>query len=177
MGPGLKSGCLMPSEPKRSRSNKDQVDITFSLDPVDNERLANLYGQLDEHLRLIEKRLGVDIHARGELFRVSGDQEAVQATEKAIRNLYKQTAEEVLTLSAINLHLQSSGLNETDQGLEVGIKTKRGMIRGRGPNQRQYLKNIAEYDVNFGVGPAGTGKTYLAVACAVDALERGEVGG
>ena len=161
----------MPSDPKRSRAKKDQVEITFSLDPVDNERLANLYGQLDEHLRLIEKRLGVDIHARGELFRVSGDADAVQATERAIRNLYKQTTEEVLTLSAINLHLQSSGLNDSNHGLEVGIKTKRGMIRGRGPNQRQYLKNISEFDVNFGVGPAGTGKTYLAVACAVDALE------
>lgn len=148
-----------------------QSTVTFSLDPVDNERLANLCGQLDEHLRLIEKRLGLDIAARGDLFQLTGEKEAVVAGERLIKMLYKSTAEEVLTPAAVNLQLQEAGLNEPSDGLGIGIKTRRGMIRGRGPNQKRYLKNIAEHDVNFGVGPAGTGKTFLAVACAVDALE------
>ena len=149
----------------------NQHTITFALEPVDNERLVNLCGQLDEHLRLIEKRLGVDIAARGELFQLSGEQAAIDAGKRLIERLYDQTQAEVLTPASVNIALQASGLDEPDSGLGVGIKTRRGMIRGRGPNQKRYLQNIQDYDVNFGIGPAGTGKTFLAVACAVDALE------
>ena len=155
--------------------NDKQHTISFSLEPVDNERLVNLYGQLDEHLRLIEKRLGIDINARGELFQLSGSPEAVRAGRQAIKALYKQAIDEVLTPQKVNLELQASELEGSTSDLEIGIKTRRGMIRGRGSNQRRYLKNIGAHDVNFGVGPAGTGKTFLAVACAVDALESEQV--
>ncbi len=157
-------------------STASETALTLELEPVDNERLANLCGHLDDHLRLIEHRLGVSIAARGNLFSVEGEVDAAQAARRVIRQLYRQTESEVLTPATINLHLQQSGLDEPEtEDVEAGIRTRRGMIRGRGPNQRRYLKHIAERDVNFGVGPAGTGKTFLAVACAVDALESDRV--
>ncbi len=148
----------------------------FELTPVDNERLANLCGPFDEHLRQIELRLGVEINNRGNIFRVLGDERPANAAAKVLRKLYLATAEEVLTGAQINLHLQQSGVdelldNQVNQAQEVAIKTKRGTIRGRGPNQSRYLSNIVRHDINFGIGPAGTGKTYLAVACAVEALQ------
>jgi len=165
----------MPGKSPSGSDGSGQSTSTFSLAPVDNERLANLYGQLDEHLRLIEKRLGLDIAARAELFQLTGQPDAIAVGERLIKSLYAQTETEVLTPSSINLYLQESGLNQPSSGLGIGIKTRRGMIRGRGPNQKRYLQNIADFDVNFGVGPAGTGKTFLAVACAVDALESEQV--
>lgn len=157
-------------------STATETSTTLELEPVDNERLANLCGHLDDHLRQIEKRLGVAISARGNLFGIEGDPEAVQAAERVLKGLYQQAVEEVLTPAVVNLHLQQSGLDELESDeVEVGIRTRRGLIRGRGPNQKRYLKRINECDVNFGVGPAGTGKTFLAVACAVDALESDRV--
>jgi hypothetical protein len=138
---------------------------TVVLEPVNNERLANLSGHLDEHLHIIENRLGVDIAARGELFQLKGEPGALEATERVLRELYAQTDSDVITPAAVNLHLQDAGLNEPESDVGVGIKTRRGMIRGRGPNQRRYLERIASHDVSFGVGPAGTGKTFLAVWC------------
>lgn len=154
-----------------SAKDGHQHTHTLTLEPVNNEWLANLCGQLDEHLRLIEHRLGIDIAARGELFQLTGPPDAVAAGERVLKALYEHAKSEVLTPSAVNLFLQDSGLNEPDSGLGLGIKTRRGMIRGRGPNQKRYLENIANHDISFGVGPAGTGKTFLAVACAVEALE------
>jgi phosphate starvation-inducible PhoH-like protein len=149
---------------------------TLELEPVDNERLANLCGHLDEHLRVIESRLGVGINARGNLFSIEGEPDAVNAARRVLRQLYRQSEEEILTPSMVNLHLQQAGLDEPEnEEIEVGIRTRRGMIRGRGPNQKRYLQRIRDCDVNFGVGPAGTGKTFLAVACAVDALESDRV--
>jgi len=151
--------------------------LTLELEPADNERLANLCGQLDEHLRLIEKRLGISIAGRGNLFSLAGERDAIQAGRRVLRKLFRQTEREVLTPALVNLQLQQSGLDEVeaDGEAEVAIRTRRGLIRGRGPNQRRYLERIAANDVNFGVGPAGTGKTFLAVACAVDALESDRV--
>jgi len=154
-----------------------QSALTLELEPSDNERLANLCGHLDDHLRLIEKRLGIAIAGRGNVFSIEGQTDAIQAGRRVLRKLYRQTEREVLSPAQVNLQLQQAGLDEqgVDADQEVVIRTRRGMIRGRGPNQKRYLERIASKDVNFGVGPAGTGKTFLAVACAVDALENDRV--
>ncbi|VAW72170.1 Phosphate starvation-inducible protein PhoH, predicted ATPase [hydrothermal vent metagenome] len=152
--------------------------LNFHFAPVDNTRLANLCGQFDEHLRLVERRLGVEINNRGEHFQVLGDHKfAVQAGE-VLERLYKATENEVLSPQVVHLVLRESGMDNSMQAVseddinEVIINTRKGTVRGRGDNQKQYLKNIMMHDINFGIGPAGTGKTYLAVACAVDALEK-----
>ncbi|HRX59771.1 MAG TPA: PhoH family protein [Candidatus Competibacter sp.] len=148
------------------------------LEPADNERLAKLCGQLDEHLRQIERRLGVEINNRGHQFRVIGEPHAVTVAVAVLEALYRTTQDEILTPVQVHLFLQEAGadaLIEEEPGTdEVVIRTRRGLIRGRGPNQQRYLWSIRHHDLNFGVGPAGTGKTYLAVACAVDALETNE---
>jgi phosphate starvation-inducible PhoH-like protein len=147
----------------------------FTLEPDDGERLSNLVGPFDEHLRQIELRLGVEIANRGNVFRVIGDARPVQLASRLLRELYAITATDILNAHQVNLHLQESGIEaiaaEAAEGAqEVSVKVKRGTIRGRGPNQARYLHAIATHDINFGIGPAGTGKTYLAVAMAVDAL-------
>ncbi|MGN6283187.1 PhoH family protein [Frateuria sp.] len=152
----------------------------FTLDPEDNARLANLCGPFDEHLRQIELRLGVEIDHRGNLFKVIGEEPPARAAEKVLRTLYAATEKETLTGAQINLQLAESGIDamveEAAEGAqEVTIKVKRGVIKGRGPSQARYLHAIASHDINFGVGPAGTGKTYLAVASAVEALEANRV--
>jgi phosphate starvation-inducible PhoH-like protein len=150
--------------------------IDLELLPEDNERLRNLCGQLESHLRQIERRLGIEINNRGNLFRLIGDRDAVAAGEQVIQGLYAATAEEVLTPESVHLHLQESGVDAllaegAERLPELLIKTRRGVVRARGPNQQEYLHAILTHDINFGVGPAGTGKTYLAVASAVEALE------
>jgi len=150
------------------------------LEPADNRRLANLCGQFDEHLRQIERRLGVEVNNRGNVFRVIGEQRSVQATGELLRDLYRTTDSEILNPQRINLYLQEAGVDALLEEVaripdEVSIKTKRGVIRGRGPHQMSYLRDIQQQDISFGIGPAGTGKTYLAVASAVDAMERDKV--
>ncbi|MCP5419175.1 MAG: PhoH family protein [Gammaproteobacteria bacterium] len=147
------------------------------LEPVDNLRLANLCGQLDEHLRQIERRLGVEISNRGNHFRVSGEPGAVSAAVNVVEDLYRSTREEPLTPARVHLFLQDAGIAEPPAAADpdLVIRAHRSLIRGRGPNQISYIANIRKHDINFGVGPAGTGKTYLAVACAVEALERDQV--
>ena len=152
----------------------------FTLDPEDNARLANLCGSFDEHLRQIELRLGVEINHRGGIFQVIGEEAPAKAAEKVLRALYAITGDESLTGARINLHLADSGIDaiiepSTEGTQEVAIRVKRGVIKGRGANQARYLHAIATHDINFGVGPAGTGKTYLAVASAVEALEANRV--
>jgi len=152
----------------------------FTLEPDDNARLANLCGPFDEHLRQVELRLGVEINHRGGIFQVIGEDAPARATEKVLRSLYASTEDEALTGAKVNLHLAESGIDAiteaaADEAQEVVIKVKRGVIKGRGPNQARYLHAIASHDINFGVGPAGTGKTYLAVASAVEALEANRV--
>ncbi|MCF6264632.1 MAG: PhoH family protein [Xanthomonadales bacterium] len=154
---------------------------TFEIQDAKIERLANLCGQFDEHLHLIENRMLVEIACRGSIFKISGEEKPVRATQRLLKNLYRQTGEEVLNSSAINLHLQSSGIeqlldqDETENTDDIAIRTRRGLIRGRGPNQKAYMQAIHKEDVSFGIGPAGTGKTWLAVACAVDALKKDQV--
>ena len=144
------------------------------LEPADNQRLANLCGPLDEHLRQIERRLGVEINNRGNVFQIIGTAQSVEPATRLLRDLYATSNTEILTRERVHLFLQETGIDarqsvDTDQ--EILIKTKRSIVKGRSPNQRLYLKNILTHDICFGVGPAGTGKTYLAVACAVAALE------
>jgi phosphate starvation-inducible PhoH-like protein len=151
----------------------------FSHEPEDNARLSNLCGPFDEHLRQIELRLGVEINHRGALFQVIGEEAASRAAEKVLHALYLATENESLNGAKINLQLADSGIeaivNDTDGTQEVTIRVKRGVIKGRGPNQARYLHAITTHDISFGVGPAGTGKTYLAVASAVEALEANRV--
>jgi len=150
------------------------VSLDVVLEPSDNERLANLCGPLDEHLRLIERRLGVEINNRGNKFRVIGTPVSAETVARLLSSLYTSTVEEILTAEHIHLSLKETHVEEQlDEVLdeEITIRTKRGIIKGRSHNQRLYLKNIQENDVSFGIGPAGTGKTYLAVACGVAALE------
>ncbi len=157
------------------------ASLEVSLTPDDNARLANLCGQLDGHLRQIERRLGIEINNRGSHFRLIGENEAIRAGQEVLTGLYQETSSQVLTPAQVHLFLQESGIESMlreeagDEVPEVVIKTRRGLVRPRGGNQREYLHKITTHDINFGIGPAGTGKTYLAVACAVDALERDEV--
>ena len=157
---------------------KDQPDsLDLLLEPEDNERLRNVCGQLDEHLRQLESRLGIEISNRGSFFRLFGTPEAVRAGSEVLQGLYEVSEDETLTPARVHLYLQSSGIDarlaKAEPGVpETAIKTRRGMIRPRGTNQAEYVHRVMTHDINFGVGPAGTGKTYLAVACAVDALER-----
>ena len=155
----------------------------FTLEPADNQRLANLGGQFDEHLRQIERRLGVEINNRGNVFRVIGEAAPIQAAAQVLHALYNEATHTTLTPARVHLFLQESGMgaliasSEENAPEDISIRLPRGAgaVRGRGYNQQRYLKNIMTHDINFGIGPAGTGKTYLAVACAVAALEQEKV--
>ncbi|MEW6038962.1 MAG: PhoH family protein [Pseudomonadota bacterium] len=150
------------------------------LEPPDNARLANLCGQFDEHLRQIERRLGVEIQNRGNQFQIIGAGKAARAAYEVIRSLFDAAQHEIITPERVHLSLQTANVDTlvSEAGApeeEALIRTKRSVIQARGANQRKYLQNIERHDINFGIGPAGTGKTYLAVACAVAALEQEQV--
>ncbi len=161
-----------------SHSNTSQL----VLEPADNRRLANLCGQFDENIRHIEQRLGVEISNRSNQFKIFGSGKPVRAACEVIQRLFEATGQETITPETVHLSLHDSSISlmadidcSTEQTNTALIRIKKCIIKGRGPNQQQYLKNIQSYDVNFGIGPAGTGKTYLAVACAVAALEENRV--
>ena len=149
--------------------------VNIVLEPADNPRLANLCGPLNGHLHQLEKRLGVEITNRGNAFSISGEAKATNAAVEVLKELYDSTASQVLSSSDIHLHLQESELaNIAEQKIRAApctVYTKRSVIKPRGANQERYVRFIEENDLVFGIGPAGTGKTYLAVACAVAALE------
>ncbi|MCF7983861.1 MAG: PhoH family protein [Thiohalocapsa sp.] len=154
--------------------------IDLELAPEDNLRLNSLCGPFDQHLRLIERRLGIEISNRGVSFRIIGDPPAVVEGEAVIRDLYAAAADEALSAERVHLRLAQPAIDAPsavagDDLPDVVIKTKRGLVKARGPMQQSYLHAILKHDINFGVGPAGTGKTYLAVACAVEALESDRV--
>jgi phosphate starvation-inducible PhoH-like protein len=147
--------------------------LELVLSPVDNQRLANLCGALDENLRQIEAALDVSIARRGERFSVRGAQ-AARAAE-ALQKFYGG-ARHSLTVDDVQLGLiEFRSGRRPEAGEEPPLMTRRSDLRGRTPRQRQYIQHIVEHDITFAIGPAGTGKTYLAVACAVDALERDTV--
>ncbi len=151
----------------------------FTLTPEDNERLANLAGPFDEHLRQIELKLGVEIANRGHVFRVTGPQRLTEEAQLLIEALYAEAAEVTFDSHGIHLRLNQANVDQVVErayeAQEVTIKVKRGTVRGRGANQARYLHQITTHDINFGIGPAGTGKTFLAVASAVDALNESRV--
>lgn len=156
--------------------------FNLTLTPADNNRLANLCGQFDAHLHLIEKRLGVEIANRGNQFNLKGSEQSVQTANALLLKLFEETNKHTLTPEQVHLSMQEASLDEMttqataeDSEPVVFIKTKRGIIKGRGRNQQDYLHKIMTHDINFGVGPAGTGKTYLAVACAVAALQEEKI--
>ena len=158
---------------------------SITLEPNDARRLANLCGQFDQHLRQIEQRLDIEIRNRGNQFAIYGEPKSARAAGELLSFLYKETGtRDQLTPEEIHLALQQSGVeelqrNNSDESEEadqvVLIRTKKCSVRPRGLNQRKYVCAVQTNDINFGIGPAGTGKTYLAVACAVEALLKDEV--
>ncbi|MBS0894236.1 PhoH family protein [Tatumella sp. JGM130] len=158
----------------------------IALEPADNQRLLSLTGPVDDNLKHLERRLGIEINRRDNRFTLSGKPLCVDAAEHILKNLYVETApvrgkSKEIDPEAIHLAIKESRVLEQtadsvpDYGKAVNIQTKRGVIKPRTPNQTSYIAHILDHDITFGIGPAGTGKTYLAVAAAVDALERQEV--
>mgnify|MGYP000314729063 CR=1 FL=1 len=151
------------------------------LEPIDNHRLAALCGQFDENLKQIERRMGVSINYRGNLFKLSGESKSTQASMEILKHLYRETeAGATLDPELIHLFIRESGLDIGESISSINeayqfIKASNVQVKVRGNNQLDYVKNIKTHDINFGIGPAGTGKTYLAVACAVEALKNEEV--
>ncbi len=150
--------------------------LVFSLSPTDNRRLAALCGQFNAHLKQIESHLGVSIANRAADFSITGDRELARQAERVLRELYDATAhQEALSAADVHLALRQAPERTPAGPGDVIIRTRKTTVQGRNPRQRAYLRNILAHDLNFGIGPAGTGKTYLAVACATHALEKEEV--
>jgi len=151
--------------------------LQIKLEPNDSQQLANLCGPFDAHLRQIEKRLGITINNRGNAFHLIGERNIVRSAGALLKKLYQEVNRGThLTADLIHLHLQDSGVeallsDETDAN-DFLITTRKKTIKPRGKNQIGYVQAVRSHDINFGVGPAGTGKTYLAVACAVEALDQ-----
>lgn len=159
----------------------------FNLEPADNHRQANLCGPMDDNLKTIERRLGVEISYRGNEFKIVGSANNCAAVIKLLKDLYLETGvvkDQSQTISGEMLHLaileadvleQAPTKVDADFDKMITIKTKRGIIKPRNQNQQSYIQQVLSNDISFGIGVAGTGKTYLAVACAVEALERQEI--
>lgn len=153
----------------------------FDLHPVDQRRLATLCGQFDENLKMIEKRLHVKVGRRGHHFRVEGETEHVAAAVEVIRHMYRETeATDDIPPDTVHLFIRETGFERLPEdvpydGAVTVIKTPKLTAKPRGANQQKYVHNIRTHDINFGIGPAGTGKTWLAVACAVEALKDEQV--
>ncbi|HTV94576.1 MAG TPA: PhoH family protein [Steroidobacteraceae bacterium] len=146
------------------------------LAPADNVRLVELCGPLDAHLHQIETRLGVEVRRRGNRFQIIGLAAATQRAETVLRDLYARAQREPVDPERVHIALQeldmdANGGEANPDPDELKVRTARGAVRARGANQTEYLANIRTHDLTFGIGPAGTGKTYLAVACAVEALQ------
>jgi phosphate starvation-inducible PhoH-like protein len=151
----------------------------LSLEAADNARLANFTGPMEQNLRHVEERLGVEIRRRGHQLQVLGLPGVIDKAQAVLQRMFDLSAEEAMSPERVHLCVQelgfsNSGREQSDAG-DIVVQTQRGGIRGRGANQRKYLANIQASDLTFGIGPAGTGKTFLAVACAVEALQGGRV--
>ncbi|HUX73040.1 MAG TPA: PhoH family protein [Steroidobacteraceae bacterium] len=155
-----------------------------SLDPADNVRLVELCGPLDAHLHAIESRLGVEIRRRGNRFQIVGAAAAAKRAESVLQGLYARAQREPVDPERVHFALQeldmdmqtgTAGAEAQRAPDELKVRTARGAVRARGANQLAYLNNVRTHDLTFGIGPAGTGKTYLAVACAVESLQEEKV--
>jgi phosphate starvation-inducible PhoH-like protein len=160
--------------------------LDIPLEGADNRRLANFAGPMEQNLRHIEERLGVEVRRRGHQLQVLGPAEPLANAAVVLKHLFQLSASETLSPDRVHLVVQEFGFPQpvppvsddstgVGDGHEIVVHTQRGGIRGRGPNQRLYMEQIKASDLTFGIGPAGTGKTYLAVASAVEALHSGSV--
>lgn len=160
---------------------KPRHAVDFNLSPIDNRRLADVCGQYDEHLRQIERHLGVEINNRANHFQIIGPERSVTKAKEVLETIYKE-AEHPNNIDSAKIHLLLQSIDnrevearQTSDADELVIHTRQIQIKPRSKNQQHYVKNIATHDINFGIGPSGTGKTFLAVACAVAALESKQV--
>ena len=160
----------------------------LTLEPDNARSLALLCGQLDQHLQQIEERLGIEIKNRGNAFSLIGDRQRTATAAHLLHTLYKEVLDSnELSPEQVHLALQASGLallqarphyephDDAQLANQTLIRTKKCTVKPRGPNQQLYVRAVQTHDINFGIGPAGTGKTYLAVACAVESLLKDEV--
>jgi phosphate starvation-inducible protein PhoH and related proteins len=147
--------------------------LRHTFTPIDNARLAHLCGSMDEHLRTVEAALNVKITRRNEAFRIDGAKARAEHALAVLEGLYARAARP-LAAEVVQLALAAAAAPSVGDG-EIVLHTRRADLAGRTPNQEQYLRHMLSHDISFGIGPAGTGKTFLAVACAVDALERSQV--
>lgn len=184
--------CSTPDQAAAAgQTTEPSVTLQLNLEPANAKRLANLTGQFDQHLQQIEQRLGIEIRNRSHLFSLSGRADRVNAGAYLLKDLYTKTRQGKLDANEIHLAIQEvmnkSEYNSTPARKTVSqannspaseltlIRTKKCTVKPRGDNQQNYVAAVQSYDINFGVGPAGTGKTYLAVACAVEALLKDEI--
>ena len=154
--------------------------LSLTLIPDNAQRLSNLCGRLNEHIHQIESFLTLNIQQRGNVFQLSGSESAIADGGHILESLYQDTAHgNLLNPSMVHLALQETMPSEADgndgEVEQLFIKTPKSSVKPRGKHQSEYVRSIHQHDINFGIGPAGTGKTYLAVACAVEALLKEEV--
>ncbi len=153
----------------------------ITIPTSNNDVLTNLYGNHDENIKLLSHTTKTQIHARGNKVQIEGNQEQIEQVQRCLDLMLEEAQNQSLDLAMTHIILQGNyqtATNNDEEVIEVEnvkIQTRKGVITGRSPNQKLYLHNIVTHDVNFGVGPAGTGKTYLAVACAVEAILNQEV--
>ena len=145
------------------------------IEDVNNDVLANLFGHQDENIKLLAKITETQINARGNQLQFQGSEQDIRQAQHCLNLMLEEAQSESLNLEMTHIILQGNyQSNNSDEEYievqEVKIQTRKGVITGRSPNQKLYLHNIVTHDINFGIGPAGTGKTYLAVACAVEAI-------
>ena len=163
-----------------SDNTPKSVQLEISLTPYDNDRLALLAGQFDENLKQLERLMRVALSRRGNCFKArSNNEETTRAALELVKHLYRETESgKPITPQMVSLYVQESGqefISSDERLADAVVKTPRVQIKPRGENQVKYVNAIKKHDINFGIGPAGTGKTYLAVACAVEALNNEEV--
>ncbi len=163
--------------PTMNTTKKHHLNLT----PEDNQRLANLCGHFDENIKQIEKQLVVKVNNQGHQFQISGPEEAALIAKEVLFKLYIETEQDPhISPNKVHLFIQNAkpenrGAVDPTRANDIMLQTKNGFVKPYSSNQQRYLKNIFSHDLSFGIGPAGTGKTYLAVACAVIALEQEKI--